>query len=248
MISYAQAAEYVILHRALHHVHHEIGIYVDVGAYHPSVDSVTKHFYDNGWKGINIEASRELFDAFPVDRPRDVNIHAAVTDHPGEVTFHQVAGQLGTLEDRVAATHSLAGISMESYAVPAITLTRIFEQHAPRDVHFLKIDVEGHEASALRGMDFSRFRPWVLAIEATEPNRHDLPTHHEWEGIIMSAGYQLGCLDLPNRYYVANEHRELLPALSVPADRYTLASVYAEIASLRAQIDHAMMTINSLTR
>ncbi|MFD1950203.1 FkbM family methyltransferase [Sphingomonas arantia] len=236
IISYAQAAEDVMLHRALHHVHYSEGFYVDVGAYHPTTDSVTKHFYDHGWRGVNIEASRELFGAFISDRPRDVNLHAAVTDQPGEVTFHQVAGQLGTLEDRVAETHSRAGISMESYTVPAVTLTEIFEKHTPRDVHFLKIDVEGHEASALRGMDFRRFRPWVLAIEATEPNRHDLLTHHEWEGIIISAGYQLGCADLPNRYYVANEHRELLPALSVPVDRYMLANVHAEIAELRARM------------
>ena len=52
-ISYAQNYEDVMLWRALQHV--ENGFYVDVGANDPTVDSVTKAFYDRGWRGLNIE-------------------------------------------------------------------------------------------------------------------------------------------------------------------------------------------------
>lgn len=41
------------------------GIYVDVGAFHPTKFSNTHLFYLNGWRGINIEArpgSKKLFD------------------------------------------------------------------------------------------------------------------------------------------------------------------------------------------
>jgi hypothetical protein len=31
------------------------GFYIDVGAWDPVQDSVTKHFYDRGWRGINVE-------------------------------------------------------------------------------------------------------------------------------------------------------------------------------------------------
>ena len=243
MISYAQAREDILLHRALHRVHHSNGFYIDVGAYHPTYDSVTKHFYENGWRGINIEPSRDLFPAFAEERPRDINIQAAVTEQAGEVTFFAVEGQLGTLDHKVAENHDNAGLTRNTYVVPAVTLTQICEQHAPRDIHFLKIDVEGHEAAALRGMDFQRFRPWVLVVEATEPNRLDLLTHHEWEGLIMTAGYTFVISDLPNRYYVANEHSYLAPTLAVPVDQYRLASDIRLIADLGQRLQHATESI-----
>jgi len=169
-----------------------------------------------------------------------------VTEAAGEIEFFAVEGQLGTLETRIAKAHDTAGLKRETYTVPAMTLTQICEQHAPRDIHFLKIDVEGHELAALRGMDFRRFRPWVLVVEATEPNRLDLPMHHEWEGIVMTSGYQFAVTDLPNRYYVANEHRELLDKLAIPVDHYRLAQDAWTINSLQQRLDHALSTIASL--
>ena len=63
-ISYAQNFEDVILRRALKDI--EKGFYVDVGAHDPVIDSVTKAFYDLGWRGINIEPVKEWFEkSFP---------------------------------------------------------------------------------------------------------------------------------------------------------------------------------------
>ena len=53
MISYPQNFEDAVLNRVFHDV--ENGRYIDVGAYDPVIDSVTKHFYDKGWTGVNIE-------------------------------------------------------------------------------------------------------------------------------------------------------------------------------------------------
>jgi len=51
--SYAQYNEDIILLALLYDV--EKGFYVDVGANYPVIDSVTKLFYQHGWRGINIE-------------------------------------------------------------------------------------------------------------------------------------------------------------------------------------------------
>ena len=236
MISYAQAREDVLLHRALQKVPFSQGFYIDVGGYDPHRDSVTKHFYDHGWRGINVEPSVDLFPAFVRDRPRDVNLQVAVTDHPGEVTFHQVEGQLGTLEDRFAERHTQAGLTSRSYTVPALTLTQICEQHAPADIHFLKVDVEGHEAAALRGMDFRRHRPWVMVIEATEPNDLSAPTYAEWDPMVQEAGYRMAYTDVLNRYYVAHEHSDLLQYFTVAADDYHYGFIMEELCQLRARI------------
>ena len=61
-ISYAQNLEDVMLYRALKHV--KRGFYIDVGAFNPLSDSITKAFYDHGWRGINIEPITEFFELF----------------------------------------------------------------------------------------------------------------------------------------------------------------------------------------
>jgi hypothetical protein len=77
-ITYAQNFEDVILWRALKHV--DRGFYVDCGAYDPTRDSVTKAFYDRGWRGINIEPIPSLLQEFVVQRPFDTNLAIAVSD------------------------------------------------------------------------------------------------------------------------------------------------------------------------
>lgn len=224
LISYAQALEDVMLWRVMTRVHHADAFYIDVGAYHPVEDSVTKVFYDHGWRGLNVEASPKLFRAFEELRPDEINICAAVSDRSGEATFHEIVGhQLGTVVDKFADRHSDAGFERVSYTVPAVTLTQICEEHVKDQIHFLKIDVEGHENAVVAGMDFRRFRPWVMIIEATEPNNIHAPTFHDWDPVVQEAGYIFTYTDLLNRYYVAREHAELAPALSFPPDHYVLA-------------------------
>jgi FkbM family methyltransferase len=234
MISYAQAREDVLLHRALRSVEPTDGFYIDVGAYHPFLDSVTQHFYGLGWHGINVEPSPSLFAPFADQRVRDVNLQVAVTDHTGEVAFHEVEGQLSTLESKFANRHSEAGLATRTYTVSATTLRDICSRHTEgREIHFLKIDVEGHEAAVLRGMDFQRFRPWILVIEATEPNNLAAPTFQEWDADVRAAGYRFAYTDVLNRYYVADEHAELLPHFAVGPDEYDRATVLTHLGAWR---------------
>ena len=71
-ISYAQNGEDVMLTRALKHI--ERGFYIDVGANHPSDDSVTKAFYDRGWRGLNIEPLPEHIAQLRAARLRGINL------------------------------------------------------------------------------------------------------------------------------------------------------------------------------
>lgn len=128
------------------------------------------------------------------------------------------------------------GVGGTSYPIKTTTLAAICEQYAPETIHFMKIDVEGHEAKAIKGMDFNRFRPWILVLEATEPMRMDRPTHKEWEYMISAAGYQHVRTHLPNRYYVANEHAELKPAFALPIDEYIRSSEVDRIYQLEREV------------
>lgn len=220
MKSYAQLREDVILARALAHV--PIGFYLDIGAYHPEDCSVTKHFYDQGWRGVNVEPSRRLFPRFLEERPRDVNIEAAVSDQDGHrIPFYDFDDQISTTVPAFAAQHEEDGrFHLKArYEVPTITLAEICRHHAPGTayrpgpIHFLKLDVEGAEAAALKGMDFGTWRPWILIIEAAEPNHPERPSFKEWHPRVAGACYRYTRSDGVNRWYVAMERPELIAAV-----------------------------------
>ena len=103
-VSYAQNYEDVILRRALGDV--EKGFYIDVGAYHPFVDSVSKAFYDAGWHGINIEPVSEWYKKLQQDRPNDINLQIAVGARKGNLDFFEVVGTgLSTHDKLIAERH-----------------------------------------------------------------------------------------------------------------------------------------------
>ncbi|WP_211321611.1 hypothetical protein [Pedobacter cryoconitis] len=54
--SYSQEGEDMIYRSCFENRKHYKGFYIDVGAHHPYRFSNTVHFYQNGWRGINIEA------------------------------------------------------------------------------------------------------------------------------------------------------------------------------------------------
>ena len=64
-----------------------------------------------------------------------------------------------------------------------VTLADVVRKYKPNVVHFLKVDVEGHEERVLRGMDFAACRPLGLmrgnhgAEEAAHLDSLRLGTH-----------------------------------------------------------------------
>ena len=215
-ISYAQNFEDVMLWRALRHA--EKGFYIDVGAWSPDLDSVTKAFYERGWRGINIEPNPEFNRQLCERRPNDCNLRVAVGDQQGVLSMNFLGNPgLSTLDDAIAEQHRQAGWSLERHEVQVFTLASIWAEHVPlgQEVHFLKVDVEGFEEAALRGNDWLRHRPWVVVVEATLP-MSQVESFESWEPILFGAGYCFAYADGLNRFYVAQEHDNLLSAFKYP--------------------------------
>jgi len=215
-ISYAQNNEDVLLWRALGHVAPADGFYIDVGANDPVEHSVTKAFYDAGWRGINIEPLPAHIAAFDEQRRRDVNLAIAAGSTDGSLTLYDVPAVRGwaSPEPEVAALHRAEGHAVAELTVPVRTLAAVCAEHVTGPIHFLKIDVEGFEGEVLRGMDFARWRPWVLVIEATLPNSRTT-NHDTWEHLVTGQGYRFAWFDGLNRYYVAAEQAALLDRFGI---------------------------------
>lgn len=213
-VSYAQNFEDVMLWRALSDV--SDGFYIDVGAQDPVGDSVTKAFYDAGWRGINIEPVRFWFDRLTEARPRDVCLRRAISDHVGSLRIYEIENSgLSTALQEVAEEHRRSGYQVSEQVVECTTLDAILEEHEVGEVHFLKLDCEGSEAAALRGISLDRNRPWIIVVESMSPNSQ-IPDFAEWETLITGCRYHFVYEDGLNRYYVADEKADLDNAFEYP--------------------------------
>lgn len=185
------------------------GTYVDVGANHPVIDSVTKLLYDSGWSGINIEPQTALFEELQRDRPRDLNLNIGVGAEPGRLVFTEFpeANGLSTFDRRVVDRlrtvdrHLMSGAAIER-PVEVRTLAAVIRDAQLRHVHVMKVDVEGFEYEALSGMDWNGIRPELLCIEANK-----IDPVRDWRARLGDAGYTAVFHDGLNEYWLARESR-----------------------------------------
>lgn len=200
LVSYAQNFEDVLLWRAVGDV--DWGVYVDVGAQSPDVDSVSRLFFEHGWRGVHVEPVPAYAQALRDRRPGDVVVQAAVGAHRGLRHFHVFANTgLSTLNDGVARGYVEAGREEVVLQVPTVTLDDVLAEAGP-EVHWLKIDVEGAEADVIQSWQ-GDVRPWIVVVEATRPMSQEL-THEAWESSLLARGYRFALFDGLNRFYVSD--------------------------------------------
>lgn len=224
IISYAQNFEDVILWRVLGDV--DEGCYVDIGAQSPIVDSVSLAFYERGWRGIHAEANDDYADELRRARPGDIVVAAAVSSSRGMATFYALPNTgLSTLDAAVAEEHvSRGGYALSAKSMPMVTLDDVMDLAGEREIHWLKIDVEGAEKAVLDGWESVR-RPWVVVIESVQPITHE-STHEAWEHGLLEKDYQFAYADGLNRFYLHNDRFERIGRFEFPPnvfDQFSLS-------------------------
>ncbi|WP_049246489.1 FkbM family methyltransferase [Morganella morganii] len=230
-ISYAQNLEDVVLWKALKNV--ENGFYIDVGANDPIIDSVTRSFYNLGWRGINIEPILGHFNDLVADRPEDINLNCALNERSGQLDIWvcDIRGW-ATLDKEVAKAHEAEGHNGQWHQVTVRTLADVCEEYQPENIHFLKVDVEGLEVAVLKGNDWDKFRPWVVVVESIFPNTQ-IDTHSEVEELLIGNNYLFAYADGLNRFYVALEHQDLVASLKYPPNVFDDYQTYNEYTALK---------------
>ena len=205
--SYAQNFEDVMLWRALKHV--ENGVYIDVGAQHPVIDSVSLAFYEHDWRGVHVEPSAHYAQLLRDTRPDETVIQAAVNGKGAVLKFYEIPETgLSTCNADIAEQHRASGFTIIETSVPCVTLANIFESCAECEIHWLKIDVEGLEEQVLQGWMPSKARPWIVVVESTLPSTQ-IESHDKWEKLILDLDYKFVYFDGLNRFYLAKKHPEL---------------------------------------
>jgi FkbM family methyltransferase len=213
-LSYAQRFEDFHLWRALGDI--PSGFYIDVGAGHPVYDNVSFAFYLAGWRGITVEPNPALAELGRAVRPRDRLFEGLCGAEAGEATLYlqrEFHGLSTTIAEHARGAEKETGRTAQAVTLPMTPLAALCEAHAPLTFEFLKVDVEGAEADVLRGMDFARFRPRVVVVEAIKPLSL-APAWGEWEPELARHGYAYVWDDELNRYYVAEEARAIASRLT----------------------------------
>ena len=212
--SYAQNFEDVMLWRALGHI--ERGLYIDVGAQDPVIDSVSLAFHEHGWQGIHVEPTPHYAALLRQKRPGDTVIQAAVGSDSAVLHFFEIPDTgISTADAAIAAQHRASGFDVHETNVPCIPLSAVFQICAEQEIHWLKIDVEGFEQQVLSSWGTSSARPWIVVVESTLPLTQ-IDTHQSWESIIVGYGYTSVYFDGLNRYYVSEAHPELKAVFAAP--------------------------------
>lgn len=232
MTSYSDNFEDVLIRRAF--PDEARGFYIDVGAYEPVDHSVTKHFYDAGWRGINIEPNPAPFAKLNAGRDRDVNLNIGLSNREGRLTLYEAPSACWSVDpDFLTGYFGADRAALVERSIPVTTLAKVCERHVPEGevIHFLTIDVEGHEREVIEGGDWSRWRPRLVMAEANGADT--------WGPTLVAAGYAFVLFDGVNRLYVRDEDRHLIPTLSVPvnvSDRFLIHGYIRRINELERRV------------
>ncbi|WP_448207512.1 FkbM family methyltransferase [Azospirillum sp. sgz302134] len=207
--SNAQNFEDVMLWRALNGV--KKGTYIDIGGSNPGYDSVSKAFYEQGWRGIHVEMNPYYAKILRRSRPDELVLHAAISDSFEGVTYYEIVDNqtLSTVRADIAEARRREGYNFVVHDVRSITLDHVLNRVTTEEIHWLKIGGELVKPSLLNGWAKSKKRPWIVVITTTDPITNS-KSCSKLESNLLSKGYLFAHFDGLNRYYVLNTHAELM--------------------------------------
>ena len=145
------------------------GFYVDIGAHHPFKYSNTAIFYDQGWRGINIDPNPNTLTLFNAYRKSDINVQCGVGTE-GYLTYYVYKnGAINTFDDNLVkywrdqqSIHPINSIQVKIRGLASI-LDQYLNDHT---IDFMNIDTEGFEMQVIESNDWSRFRPRLILLES----------------------------------------------------------------------------------
>lgn len=172
----------------------EGGFFIEAGANDGLAQSNTLLFERRrGWRGLLVEPIPELVARCRANRRGCVVEQAALVPRGFAAAtvkmrycnlMSVVAGGMKSPAEEQA--HLAAGCDCQQITsydidVPARSLSDLLDAHRIERVDLLSLDVEGFEAQALAGLDFSRHRPTWLLVEARYRSDVDavLSPHYE---------------------------------------------------------------------
>jgi len=132
-----------------------------------------------GWHGILVETIPKLFEKCYELRKKSIVFNCALvsSDFTDTHVTMKYANLMSLVEGAMSdaekeAVHIENGLQCQkidkSYTIdiPARTLTSILDECKVKEIDLFSLDVEGYELNVLKGLDFERYKPKYMCIEA----------------------------------------------------------------------------------
>jgi FkbM family methyltransferase len=145
--------------------------YLDLGANHAKILSNTYFFYQQGARGVLVEANPDLIPELKKERPGDVVLNRCVSleGKQENLHFYILNGDGLSTTDKESAMEAIRinpklAITKE-VDVGSITMQEIIRLYFPKAPVIMNIDIEGQEMGILNSIPFDSWRPAIIIME-----------------------------------------------------------------------------------
>jgi FkbM family methyltransferase len=169
--------------------------YCDIGAAHPKNLNNTFALYCRGASGVLVEPDPDQAAVLRQERPRDtvLNVGAAFDDRRSAKlkrftarvfnTFSAAQANVVLESSKTWKPEQLQHV-VDEVEIPLVPMNEILAKHFSEGPHFISIDTEGVDFSVLQSIDFTRFRPKMVCVEASR-------SPSEFDAFFNPHGYEL---------------------------------------------------------
>jgi FkbM family methyltransferase len=181
--------------------------FIDLGAHHPTHISNTWLLYQNGSRGVNVDANQKLIDLFNQKRPEDVNVCVGVSATKGLGRF--------LMHDDLSGRNSFCQAEFDADPNLKVSKTVDVELTTVNDLivkhfggfwpNFLSIDIEGLDYQVLETANFMWGNlPHVVCVEARKKDSW------RFNSLMKHRGYFPVVRMGENLIFAADPHRQAL--------------------------------------
>lgn len=164
------------------------GIYMDVGANHPTSISNTYLFYRKGYRGVSIEPNSELARLHRWFRRGDKVIEIGIGNKSGIFEFNISKTPVLSSFKKIDGP----GLWKKEY-IPVLKLDDVTEFAKPERIFLLNVDTEGLNYEVILGASKTLELTDLLCIEVDNEENEALISHHLTTKNEFSLIMKLGC-------------------------------------------------------
>ncbi|MDI9313227.1 MAG: FkbM family methyltransferase [Hydrotalea sp.] len=151
------------------------GFYINIGCHHPFRFSNTYSLYKKGFHGINIDIDNRSIALCKKYLPKDKSLLTFIggdsTPQVIEFTFFE-DGALNTADpERIDKLEKLGFKKLYKRKRKKTHINELLRKHHVKEIDFLNIDIEGLDKDVIMSLDFTKWRPLVVAIETGFKNK-----------------------------------------------------------------------------
>jgi FkbM family methyltransferase len=201
--TFSQQGEDLILERIIQNILgwdlNERRFYVDIGAYHPIMNSVTYTLYKRKWRGIVFDPYKQSKTLFEKYRPEDIFINNVVGETDNiEVDFYFSKKRDFSMQ---STKYPKKEKNYEIQKLKQVNITNELERNSVTNFDIINIDVEGAEYEILKTIDFNKYRPSVVIVEIKSENINEALSSDTIK-LLFNEGYTLHAVAVLSYFFV----------------------------------------------